>query len=180
MDSIVDLIIEELVDAITTACIDNIEDGDPTIAGRVKAGLLQESPQLPRISITVHSGDPEDSTWEDGPLGQTEGPFLSGAFEGYEVGGGYTYCRKFTIALRCFFTSDGATRDEARSWAWTVMSRIQKAVSDAGSLGGIEDDFGECVWIPGVSNVKLTEGGGPPSQWIWRGSLHVQYLTHHL
>lgn len=185
---IVALIIDAMVEDLVDIAQFSVPADDTARGGTVRAGRLQDDPQNPINTATVHPNYPPDrESWphilakEHSPMGD------SGAFRGapligsaVELGGegSQWWWRRGSVHLQCFYTTLDLTRTEARQWANLFRRRVEDAIFQAPTVLKQQDSFGETVVGP-VRPVEsyIIEGGGPPNDWIWRGWIKWEVLT---
>lgn len=188
---IVDMVIDAYVTYLTYTMITTIDEDNPTRAGEVRGGRLQDDPTLSGIFVLFHPNDVSETGWKSVPsLAESNHPMgISGGGGGisplppFQIGGGeFLWWRRFTMEIGCFFINKGYTRNQARQYAHIVFGRAEQSIikggvdRDAGILGLI-DIFGETVLNVILSSTRYTEGGGPPNDFIWRGRIHFDALT---
>ena len=144
----------------------------------VTLGRLMDDPEGVDNPIEIYENDPDDP---DGWVHQqcTAVPGTPGLFPTFEIGGGESWVRRFTVKFNVFLTREGLERDAAKEVINLVHGRIMHALRDATELQGLQDDYGETVWQSRhcVAKSEVTLGGGPPTSWIGRGKLWVQVFT---
>lgn len=172
---IADAIREDLTEAFDTEGLAKSE--------LIRLGRLMDDPEGYENPICVHENDPDDLTgWlheqVQSPSSQTRNlnPFQSPWFE---IGGGEVWARRFTIELNVFLTREGLERDEAKAVIDTVHGRALHALRNSQRIPGLEDEYGEHVWMSrcGVAKSRMVLSGGPPTNWIGRGKLWFQVFT---
>lgn len=173
-DDVVDALVLDLQDAFAGV-------PDEETAGVIRGGKLQANPVKARISVLVHIGDPEKpDAWIDtlASMTQSNSPGrISLDIPAYEVGGGSMWRRRFTVEFGVYLTKSKEDRDEARALANLTRGRIERAVSRSTRVPRLTDDFGETAMLVAVTASKITEGGGPPTSFIWRGVVYVEVAT---
>lgn len=183
MAHISDLLVEAVTAALVVDLQDAIDSDDPTYAYVVREGLLQENPLSNGISVTVHTGDPDEidqDAWVDelalpGDPNYPNTPM-------FEIGrpevAGIHYWRRGTVKAECFFIKTKENRDESRRIANIIKGRIEASLwSQSADFQGIEDEFGETSMLLLQKKSYSREGGGP-NQHIWRVYVWFQVLTH--
>ncbi len=172
-----DQVLEYVRDALISALITGVPDGDPTKAGAVKIGHLQgePGPDEARISVTVHENDPDkfvsgsltsiDGSWDDEPLE-------------IEVGGSLTTDRKFTIKGRCLFEGTRENLDTARAITSAVRDRVERTILRL-SFAGIAtvDEFVARGAASTDIQSETLQAGGPPDAYDYHFKIRFSILT---
>jgi hypothetical protein len=171
--SVIDMIIDQTVQKLKVALIDNVPESDPTRAGLVRGGLLQQNPAAAGVNVLVYENDPENnsewlhSTTHYDMANGTKNP------PAYELGNGFMWWRRFTIEMTMFWDR-GIDRQVARSQANVVLGRIEKTIRTM-KFNAI-DSFGEIALQPYVMKDRITDAGGK-TQFIHYGKIWWQVLT---
>jgi len=151
------------------------------VAGVIKEGRLQSDPELAHISLTVHVSDPDNpDKWQDSVFADRDNALDRSQFEAYtwEVGSrGSLWWRRGSVQWEFFGTKTGDLQPEAQRKAGVIEGRIQRAIDHGVHVIGAVDDFGELVINIMTTLTRKTEGGGPPNQYIWRGTVLFQAFT---
>lgn len=150
-----------------------IDSTDVTKAGLVRAGLLQDDPVEPGISVLTHTNDPDDETGWDNAIVAGPGEDLSQRIPGYEVGGGELWWYRFTTEIVQFWAI-GTTRENARRYAAVVLSRASHTIKNL-IFQVSADSFGNFPLQALVVSSRMIEAGGG-DQFIWRTKLRWQCL----
>lgn len=174
-NSLVNMVIESVNSHLTDVLQDHVELDDPTRAGLVRGGLLQDDPTIPKVSILTF---PNDSDQEDKWLNEIvvrNGNSADYNPPPYEIGGGEMWYYRFTTALEMFFLPK-VNRDNSRVYSSIVLSRAKRAIAQApiGLLG--TDDFGETPIQMYTVASRLTQGGGE-GEFIWHAKIWWQVLV---
>lgn len=175
-----DMLVEAVSALVKTALEAGLDIDDPMWPTVVRPGRLQENPLANKVSVTIHTNDPDETadTWVDEPASQRD-PYIPNT-PMFEIGGdvaGMYWWRRGCVKCELFFIKDRLTRDEAREAANIIKGKVERAlmVRDA-SILTIQDDYGEqCVALVPVKSIAR-EGGGP-SQLIWRVKVWWQALS---
>ena len=93
-----------------------------------------------------------------------------------EIGGGQIWRRKAVVQYGCYFVNQNFTEDEATQLAYSTLGRLLSSVEDV-DINGLIDDYGERVVQVFCHANTFFEGGGPPTSYIFRGKVHVSYIT---
>jgi hypothetical protein len=175
-EHISDMLAERAVQALTTA-FTGLTGFEAVTT--IKAGKLQDSPVDEKHYLCVHIGDPEDPNFADSFYGARD-PGIDRGFvtaAASQIGGGDTWWRRFTVECGLFGQKTKLTREEARRIANLTRGRIERAIAGAAGLRGVTDSLGEVSLLQKVVSSRATEGGGPPSSFIWRIKVQFQVLT---
>jgi hypothetical protein len=187
MSQIVNLVLHALKDHLTEEMQTNIDSFDKTQAAKVKIGRLQESPVPLGVYLAISGGDPQNPDLQDGILDvRASSPGWNTGFEmaTYEVGGDPTHpflsnsmwWRRGIVELGCFWMMDQLDEESAAESSYEVLGRLIFSIESC-DVRGLKDTYGErAVKIFPFSN-RFFESGGPPKQYIWRGSVQWQCLT---
>ena len=153
----------------------------PSTSEQIVLGRLMDDPEGEENPLEIHENDPDKlGDWchiQCTSLpGETPGGMPVGAFE---IGGGETWARRFTIKLQIFLTREGLDREEAIAVINDVHGVAMHAIRNSTRLPGLTDQYGETVWMVrhSVAKSEMSLGGGPPTSWIGRGKLWVQIWT---
>ena len=174
--SIINTAMDAIVDRLSDILIDGVPDTDPTQAGIVRAGMLQDDPQQAQINILVHPGDGD---WKHVTNTYTESGSGLFAPQGTIMGqhGSTFWRRRYMVEFTIFF-ENLYSRDEARRRANVVLSRAHWALSTM-NVGVIANDtFGEAPSDLSVWDAWIREGGGD-GDFNWRGEMRIELLTEH-
>lgn len=175
MAQIVDMILDRMVEHLTTVMITKISDPMQK-ASLVKKGLLQVNKIEKRIEIGVTGGDHEDPNYRDGIISLNDLPDIDQKFATREVGGGQTWYRRGVARLECYLLTDGLAENEAFTRAYDILGRLMSSIEEI-EIADLVDDFDERgIRIYCFGNTYF-ESGGPPSQYIFRGKVFWQALT---
>lgn len=191
MTMIVDLLLHRLKTQLTAAMIDNVDPSDVTRAGIVKIGRFQDSP-LPLDNgtfISISGGDQQDPELADGVLdvraaspGWQPGFWMASrevggsAEPGEEGHGNAMWWRRGRIQIGCFYINEQLEEEVAATAAYETLGRLTYAI-DHCPVHGLKDSYGELAVKMFAFASNFFESGGPPKQYIWRGSVKWQCLT---
>lgn len=179
MASIIDSIVNSVVDDLRVSMIDNEED-EGLHPGLIRGGLLQENPVPYRIVVLVHHNDPDDTStnpyWADIPAHDDE---VSGwHMPVAEVGGGSFISRRFSIDIKIYFVQTRENRATAREYATRVIENAEMAIQNSNcSAWDIVSKAGEIPLQAKIYKTISAEGGGPPSSHIWAAKILFTVLT---
>lgn len=156
---------------------ENVPEGDPTRAGLVKIGLMQENPADIVVSVALTSGDYEDDKYIDGHVDHPDlQDFTIKNLPRGEVGGGSYWWRRFSIRVQVFFVRAGYDEDTAIQHAYDFHGRLQRHISTC-QIGPIEDAYGErALGRPYLESTTFFPSGGK-NKFIFRGKLKFRVLT---
>ncbi len=173
--SIVSMIAEMTTQFLLLELQSLVSRGDPTLAGLVRTGLLQQSPlSSGGINILTQYNDPDDeNAWRHSIIAAEESHKIGLMLPAYEIGGGQMWFRRYTTKLTLFFKT-GDTRESAQEEAQIIMSRAENAILTSPlPTGG--DSYGEYALQNYLYASKNIEGGGP-GQFIFYGCIWWQTL----
>jgi hypothetical protein len=159
------------------ALIDNVDEEDPTRAGRVKIGPYQgdPTPDEGRITISIHENDP-DQILKTG-VGKLDDEW-SDDVNLVECGGAMTMTRRFTIKARCLFVTTRENEDTARSIASTVRGRIETTLKKM-SFSSVRtaDEYVARGVLASDLRAEQVQAGGPPDAFDYLIKVHFSVLT---
>lgn len=170
------IVVDGLVGHLTEKMKTPFLDDDWTRVNLIRSGRLQDSPERAMTNLLIHDGsnsDMWDGLYQNQVIGVTAPTF--------HVGGGATYIHTYVIETE-FHYKGVSDRREARDYAHITYQRLRLALAQAPifthpDTGQPQDDFNETIFYgPIVGKSSLREGGGG-NQFIWRGELHVHFLT---
>jgi hypothetical protein len=163
--------------------------------GEIRVGRLQDDPTvlpgntlIPSVYLGIHFSDPSDlgDGWKNTLAVSAESSATDAAYrlpEVREVGGSSNWWRRFVVEMTAFFIGTGQVQSEAARLASALMGCVER-FSDAESSGNpdgwrcaMTDSFNETAMQSAVVKSHIWEGGGPPSDYIWRGNIWLQVLT---
>lgn len=176
-------IVSLIADAIVQDLTEAFDTEDLAASGLVRLGRLMDDPEGYDNPICVHENDPDDPNgWLHEQIRHpySEGRNLSVFQPGYfEIGGSEVWVRRFTIELNVFLTREGLERDAAKAVIDTVHGRAIHTLRNSTRIIGLEDEYGEHVWMArcGVAKTRMLLSGGPPTNWIGRGKIWFQAFT---
>lgn len=162
--------------------------------GLIKVGRYQDDPTdlgatpiEPSVLVAVHFSDP-DGDWMHsvasaiGDATTNAGFGLPGV---YEIGGSTTWWRRLEVQSSVFCPGTQLTQSVVSRLASAFFSYLGLCCDwyspDTNIYGwncALTDSFGETASRSVVVKVKASESGGPPNDYIWRGRLWLQVLTH--
>ena len=162
----------------------------------VKVGRLQENPTNlsedsyePSCYVSIHSNDPDDLSdgWKHTLAGAVES---STSNLGYALGrpfgleGETVWQRRVKVEMASFFLLSDQSQSEASRVANALRMLIERyaeartQVNPHGwEVWAVSDVSGEKARDAIVAKAHMAESGGPPANYIWRGSVWVQVLT---
>jgi hypothetical protein len=179
MASVIEQIIDKIVDELKISMIDNEEDED-IHPGLIRGGLLQENPLPYRIVVLVHHNDPDETGtnpyWSDIPAHKDD---VSGwNMPVAEIGGGGFVSRRFCIDIKIYFVRSKENRGIARAYAARVIENAEMAISTSQCTSwSIVSKSGEIPLQAKIYKTMSSEGGGPPSSHIWSAKILFTVLT---
>jgi hypothetical protein len=177
MSQISHLIVTRLVSQLTADLRTNISPSDPTRAGEVKAYRFQDNPLTPVNFVWVSSGNPNEPFQRDGRLASGRQEDLKLNIPDGEIGGGHYWWRRGRVTIGCYFVLKSYTQLVAADNAHKFLGRITYSIEQT-NVADLVDEFGERAYQIIVPHSSFFEGGGPPAQYIWRGEVAWQCLTH--
>jgi len=148
-----------------------------TKASVVKPHRFQASPIDNPVYVYVTTGDPDDPTLVDGRITLDDMEKLGMKLPAGEIGGGHYWWRRGTIYMGAYYTTQNVTQNNAANYAQTIRGRTEY-YAERVNVADLVDDFGERAYYLMVISGNLTEGGGPENQYLWRGKMVWQALTH--
>lgn len=189
MTQIVDLLLHRIKDHLIVQMIDNVDPGDRTRVSKVKIGRLQESPVVLGTYLAISAGDPQNPDLQDGVLDvRSNSPGWQAGFDmpTYEIGGDPDYpfmsnamwWRRGIVAIGCFWMNEQLEEEEAYEKSYEILGRLTRALESC-DVRGLKDTYGERSVKLFPFSSKFFESGGPPQQYIFRGSVQWQCLTEH-
>jgi len=176
-DIIVDTMVAELEAVLKTA----VDPEHPSYVSFVQGGKLQANPVTKGNSITVHIGDPEETSddWVD-EIALPSDPYVDVQTVA-EIGGnwnGLFWWRRGVVLIECFFLMSDVRYDRPKSRQ--VANDIRRSVetvigsTDSGFMG-LSDGYERCLLVM-PSKSRAREAGGP-NQHIWHVKVWWQALT---
>ena len=172
--SIVNILIDYVNAALSDVLQATIDTEDPTRAGLVRPGLLQDDPLKYRISIlTVADDSDRPNTWHHSIA--NNGPGNVGEMPSYETGSpSGLWFRRFTTKVQMYW-SPSMNRQDARANANIVLSRAEHTISTTQPLN-LEDTFGEAALQIFLNSTSIADAGGP-GQFIHHAKIWWECLT---
>ena len=181
MAQILDMVADNMQTWLQAKLITDICGGDPTLASLVQVGNLQSDPVSDYIHVLVHSGNPADSAWEHSLVSYKSADELGtgSKFPAFEVGGGggTLWWRRMSCEVGCYFITQGYNRSLAREYGHKVLGRLEYWIANCTTVTGLTDDYDEQSIQLFMVKSRFTEGGGPPTSFIWLGHVYWQVLT---
>jgi hypothetical protein len=177
MSQITHLIVDRLVTYLTSEMRTKIPSSQPTRASLVQAYRFQDSPLESNIYIWVSGGNPNDTSFRDGRVSSSDMEGLSMNIPVGEIGGGHYWWRRGRVVVGCYFITQKYTQVAAANYAHIVLGRAIHFTERA-QIADLVDEFGERAYMIAVYASTFNEGGGPPDQYLWRGEILWQALTH--
>jgi hypothetical protein len=175
MSNIKYLLMTRMETYLTQKMITEVPSSDKSKVNIVKLGRYQASP--PPIYVTISAGDQEDPEFVDGVVNLREIEHIGFWVPTREIGGGTWWWRRGHIEIGCFFEFSGYTEKQAAQYACEVPSRLEYWLPQM-PVADLKDSYDEGAHAIFVFADTFFEAGGPPTQYIWRGSLKWQCLTH--
>lgn len=178
MSYISDLVMHRLKDNLTIKMKNTVAQNDLTRASVVKIGRFQEDPIDAGVYIAINAGDPNNPEMLDSntALRARDRDNLQFGVEGWEVGGGSFWWRSLRIQMGCFYISKPLAEETAQTYAMEVMGRLLDTLEKC-YVSDLTDTYGEHAIQLFIYGNTLFESGGPPDQYIWRGTVNVMVLT---
>lgn len=174
---ITDLVLQHIYLHLLDRMQKKVAVSDLSYARVVKTGRFQENPIDAGVYVAINPGDPSDPTLMDANSSFRSQRDLIGVDPpGYEVGGGQFWWRSIRIQFGCFYITNQLTEAQAQTKAMTVLGRLLHALDEISGLG-ITDSWGESALALYTYGNTLFESGGPPDQYIWRGTVSLMFLT---
>lgn len=171
-------LIEDAIKETLVAAFDVEDDSNST---SVTLGRLMDDPEGVDNPIEVFENDPDNpEDWLHQQATELPGHRPQGLPPAlFEIGGAETWVRRFTVRLNVFLTREGYEREPAKEIINDVQGRAIHALRDSGLFAGLVDQYGERIWQHRHCVVKseMVLTGGPPTSWIGRGKLWVQFWT---
>jgi hypothetical protein len=178
MSGIHTAILNKVKEELDKGLVDFISPDDPTRAGIVQIGPLQElGPDVLRISVAIFTNDPDtfvpgnptgmDSNWDDD------------VYE-IEIGSAITYNRRFSLKCRCLFSETRENADDARNITSDVRERIDQIILYIDWSGIQSDDGKEKVALGIMSeeySSEMIQAGGPPDAYDFLIKVRFSVLT---
>lgn len=177
MSQITHLVVMRLKDTLLLELKTNIAASDPARAGDVQAYRFQENPITPVNYIYVTGGNPNDPFYKDARIHARDMENLRIDLPSGEIGGGHYWWRRGRVILGCYFVQKGYNQEKAALHAHDFLGRAHHHLQST-NVADLVDTWGERAYQIMVIASSFFEGGGPPTQYIWRGELVWQCLTH--
>lgn len=178
-DAVVSQLLKRIAEKLEEALVTNVADDDPTKVDIVKVGRYQVTPNAEPLRVYVMSGDIEDPKWAD-EIADPQQNDNELAFRVWprEIGGTEMWWRKGIVLLELYFlmTQDPPEEETARGYAYTIVSRAEKAMRYI-DVSDIEDDFEENAIKLFCPRTSTLQAGGPTNQYLYRGKIFWAALT---
>jgi len=161
MSGIHDALLEHTRDALIATLQTNIDEADPTRAGVVQIGPIQQdpTPDDARVSVTLHENDP-DRLIKGSVTGMTDD--WSDEIDMIEIGGAVTHIRRFTLKARCLLVNTQEDLDAARSIASTVRGRCETTLLNLQFVGITSgDEYVSRGILSDEFTGEMLQAGGP-------------------
>ena len=86
--------------------------------------------------------------------------------------------RKGIVLFELYFlmTSEPPEEEKARTYAYKIVSRAEKAMRTV-DVSDLEDDFDENPIKLFCPRTSILQAGGPTNQYVWRGKIYWACLT---
>lgn len=177
MTQLIDLLVNRLSASLTTALIRDVPSSSPTRAKVVQAYRFQEDPLSNNNYAYITGGQPQAPFLPDGRLGSNDMEDLGLKLPYGEVGGGHYWWRRGTVVIGSYFVNQQYTQLVAANYAHIFLGRAMTAIEST-PVSDLVDEFGEQAFYIFVYASHFNEGGGPTNQYLWRGEVFWQALTH--
>lgn len=178
MAFIVSLIEAAITDALEAAFFD--VDGDAN-SSSITLGRLMDDPEQVDNPIEVFENDPDNpEDWLHKQATELPGQKpQGGTLALFELSGAETWVRRFTVRLNVFLTREGLNRADAKEIINDVHGRAIHALRESDLFAGLADEYDERIWQHRhcVAKSEMVLTGGPPTSWIGRGKLWLQFWT---
>jgi hypothetical protein len=191
-NQISDVLVDAIVEALTSALQTNIDKADPAYVPHIQGGKLQSDPIVKGESwghsVEVHMGDPDsiEDTWAD-ELAGPEDPYIRmsvSAIPFAEIGGdgfaGEFWWRRGVVDINSYFiVTANYDRNEARQIHNLLRRRVEKVLgqSHGSAFIGLTDSEGDESVIQFFPVKSVGRESGGPDQFIWRGRVWWQALV---
>lgn len=171
---IVPMITERLDTWLTANMQTALEESNPIRANIVKVGRFQDNPLKYGVYIAIQGGDADDEKFKDGIVSLGDFENIHFDVPPREIGGGQYWWRRGVIQFGCYYP--GVEEDTARNYAYRVLGKLCKYTANA-TVSDLIDEHSERAIIMHVFANTIFEGGGPPSNYVWRGKVYWTCLT---
>lgn len=176
MSQITHLLLAAIAANLKLECQTRIASSDPTRASLVKLNRFQDSPLENNVYIAVCGGDPKNPDFRDARVRANEMESAGIYFPPGEVGGGHLWWRRGRVILGVYYLTQKFAEDTASDYAHKVLGRVIH-FTERTRVTDLADEFGEQALLLQVLASSFFEGGGPDTQYIWRGEVIWQALT---
>ena len=164
--SIINVCKDAIVDRLETRLKVMIDHDDPTWAGLVRGGFLQDDTAVEVTSVTVHEGKHKAHFFNDYRYNVAP----------YEAGGINTvWHMNFRVEFEFYFVGE-SVRDNARSYANVVLSRAIHAIQTM-DVPPPRDSFGAKVIDRPIPFDAEAEEGGGTGDFIWTGVMNLAFIV---
>lgn len=178
MSFVTDLVLHRIKDHLTLKMQTEIAEGDVTRAGVVKIGRFQQDPDKATVYISCNFGDPTNPDLLDCNTSVVSKHKDNTGIDvpGYAIGGGSMWWRTIYVQFGCFFVNKKLKEEEAQEKASEVLGRLLENLANV-YISDIADSHGERAIYAVTYGNTMFESGGPSDQYIWRGTVRVDFLT---
>lgn len=172
--AITNMIIQGVNQYLDNVMNTQIDISDPTKAGIVREGPLQDDPTKYHVSVLTYPNDPdhEDQWLSEVTAGSNSPPLGTPLVTTYEIGGGEMWYERFCTTLELFWKSD-VNRDTALELSAVVLNRARAALRRMPVP--YVDDFGTTSLDLRVMKHQMIPSGGP-SSFISHCKIYFQVL----
>lgn len=176
-NQIVPMVVDRIVEGLTTYCITNVPFRDPSRVSKIKSGRFQESPNQANLRLSVQGGDLEDPEVEDAiyDSGKHKGD-LAFDIHSREIGGTQLWVRRGIVRLELFLITEQRDELDSRNIAYTILGRVQGNLEKI-PVYDLTDDFGERAIRLFSTRSSFFQSGGPPASYLYRGKVVWECLT---
>jgi hypothetical protein len=171
------MLVERIVENLDQEMRVKISQSNPTRAIEVKAYRFQDSPIEKNIYLAVSSGNPKDPEYRDGRVNTRDMENVGMNIPAGEIGGGHYWWRRGRVTLGTYFVTKNYAQNVAANYAHIVRGRAEYYTEQT-NVADLVDEFGERAYYLMVIASNFFEGGGPEGQYLWRGEIIWQALTH--
>ena len=174
---IVPMVVDRIVEGLTTYTIDNVETRDPARVSEIKAGRFQESPNNANLRLSVQGGDLDNPDYMDSIYeGERHEGDLAFRIHSREIGGTQTWVRRGVVRLELFLITEQLNEPDSREISYTILGRVQGNLERI-VVSDLYDDFGEHAIKLFSTQSSFFQSGGPPSSYLYRGKVLWDCLT---